>query len=142
MNQVPPNAAGTRSTRKNTAPKSVVFKNVSLGVAGVISSIAIPLLVMYFSHAEKTKEINRGFVELAIKILSQPATDEQKSLRMWAISLINHYSEVQLPIDAIAALQVQPIVTGKLSGCGPVGDAVSDAQTRENRLKNRTVPPL
>src|SRR5262249_28354981 len=86
------------------------FRNIALGMAGVISSILIPALGLYYTSRDKEREVSRGFVEIATKILSDKPTNENRPLREWAIALIDHYSAIGLPPDASDALLTdQPI---------------------------------
>lgn len=48
--------------------RSETFKNIALGISGVLSSILIPLVGFYYAEKQKDKEIDKGFVELGIKI--------------------------------------------------------------------------
>jgi hypothetical protein len=77
---------------------------VALGIAGIISSVLIPLLGLYYTSRDKEREVAQGFVEVATKILSDKPTDDNKPLREWAISLIDNYSAVPLPAEARNAL--------------------------------------
>lgn len=88
------------------------FRNVALGLAGVLSSILIPLLGFYFTERDKQREVAKDFVEIAIKILSEKPSEDNKALRQWAISLINSYSTIPLTGDASKSLlNNQPIFT-------------------------------
>jgi|SRR5215472_781595 len=88
------------------------FRNVALGLAGVLSSILIPLLGFYFTEHDKQREVAKDFVEIAIKILSEKPSEDNKPLRQWAISLINSYSTIPLTGDASKSLlNNQPFFT-------------------------------
>jgi lysozyme len=93
--------------------RSERFRNIALGIAGVVSSVLIPLLGLYYTTRDKDREVSKGFVEIATKILSENPTDGNKPLREWAIALIDNYSSVPLPSDARnALLSKQPIFGG------------------------------
>jgi GH25 family lysozyme M1 (1,4-beta-N-acetylmuramidase) len=119
---------GFVAPRNHTSP-SEHFRNVALGLAGVISSILIPLLGFYFTGRDKQREVSKDFVEIAIKILSDNPTKENKPLRQWAISLINSYSTIQLTRDATNSLLTdQPIFTAP-AGTGNISpDALQKLQ--------------
>lgn len=98
------------------------FKNYSIGVAGVISSILIPLVIAYFTYTQKNKEndansllkdkeIAKSYIELGTKILSTTPDSSMSdtSLRSWAVVLINHYSEIKLPAQVKQDLITTPI---------------------------------
>lgn len=46
------------------------------------------------TQAIKEREIQGKFVELAVGILSEPPTEENKNIRNWSIDVINEYSGV------------------------------------------------
>jgi len=104
------------------------FKNVALGVAGVL----IPLLGFYFSYLQhskdiqisemekkneqtldsmqknqefrlsalqKDKEISKNYIELGITILSSKPTPGSDSLRTWAVKVVNKYSDTDLKLN-------------------------------------------
>jgi hypothetical protein len=91
------------------------LKNTLLGVAALVSSIAIPLVGIYYTNmqkneelksalqrlgieqAQKGKELGKNFIELGTKILSEKPAENTEPLRGWAIDLINHYGEVRIP---------------------------------------------
>jgi GH25 family lysozyme M1 (1,4-beta-N-acetylmuramidase) len=86
----------------------------------VLSSILIPLVGYYYAERQKDKEIDKGFVELGIKILSENPTAESKPLREWAIALINNYSEVKLSESAQQLIvEKAPLVTSGDRGISP-----------------------
>lgn len=90
--------------------RSENFRNIALGFAGIISSILIPLLGLYYTSRDKEREVSKGFVDIATRILSDKPTKENKPLRQWAIALIDNYSTVKLPDEARQALlENQPI---------------------------------
>jgi lysozyme len=100
---------------KSESSRSERFRNVALGIAGIISSVLIPLIGLYYTSRDKEREVSKDFVEIATKILAAPPKegDEQdEALRKWAIALINHYSAVTLPDAAQNTLLNQPIYGG------------------------------
>lgn len=99
--------------------RSETFKNIALGISGVLSSILIPLVGFYYAEKQKDKEIDKGFVELGIKILSEDPKPENQPLRAWAISLVNNYSEVKLDETAQQLLEKVPLVTSGGHGLPP-----------------------
>jgi GH25 family lysozyme M1 (1,4-beta-N-acetylmuramidase) len=93
--------------------RSEHFRNIALGTAGIISSVLIPLIALYYTSRDKEREVSKGFVEIATKILSDKPTDDNKPLREWAIALIDNYSSVTLSDEARKALlNKQPIFEG------------------------------
>ena len=73
------------------------LKILSVVLVTVIIPLAIALTGNWYATALKDKEIQTKYVELAISILSQQPTDDNKSVREWAVQIINYYSAV--PID-------------------------------------------
>jgi lysozyme len=94
----------TPSSAEAKTSGSERFRNIALGLAGIISSVLIPLIGFYYTSRDKEREVSKGFVEIATKILSDKPTDDNKPLREWAIALIDNYSAVRLPDDARSAL--------------------------------------
>lgn len=114
------------------------FKNVALGVAGVISSVAIPIVGIYITdeqnrrtleatNRDKEREIaaNKAlkegesaqkYIELGIRILSEKPLSENDPVRKWAIEIVNQYSDVKLSPEARSALQTAPFFdSGKIT---------------------------
>jgi lysozyme len=103
------------------------FRNIALGIAGLISSVAIPLVGFYFTdqqnrrsqvteqadksqetaarQAEQEREVARKFVELGIKILSDKPLSPNDPVRSWAIDVVNRYSAVPLTEKTQEALE-------------------------------------
>jgi lysozyme len=69
-------------------------------LAGIIASVLVPLLGLHYSNAQKQKEMNKGFLELGIKILSDAPSAKNRPLRKWAVALVNSNSSIKLPDDA------------------------------------------
>ena len=73
-------------------------------VSLVTASLMIPLVVAYLGNAvskdQKDKEIGVRYVELAAGILRTEPNPQTKALREWAVSVIDHYSQVPLPKEA------------------------------------------
>jgi lysozyme len=92
------------ATETNSETNSEKFKNITIGLASVIASILIPLLGLYYSNQQKEKEINKDFLELGIKILSDTPSDKNIALRKWAVDLINTSSTIQIPPEAETVL--------------------------------------
>ena len=91
------------------------FKDIALGSAGLISSVAIPAVGLLLAHIQKDKEVSlantqknqeleKGYVELGIRILSDPPKPESQELRKWAVKLINAHTQIQLDGKAASAV--------------------------------------
>lgn len=91
------------NSSKKEAPKesaSSKFKNIALGIAGVISSILIPIVGYLFTQNQNNKEIEKSYIELGVKILSQDPKPGTENIRTWAVGLINKHSDIKLEGDA------------------------------------------
>ena len=79
----------------------------------LIATLAIPVVLAFvansFSKDQKEKEIGMRYVELAVQILRSEPNSETKALRTWAISIIDHYSQVPLPAEAKNELEFQQL---------------------------------
>ena len=70
----------------------------------VLGTVLIPLVIAYASNeytsAIKHNEIGQRYVALAVGILSKPPTDSTMHTRAWAVKVVDHYSGVQMSVDA------------------------------------------
>jgi hypothetical protein len=69
-------------------------------IRDVISTILIPLIIFIVGNSLTTSlkrlEIEANFVQLALEILREEPSVNNKNLREWATKVINNYSEVKL----------------------------------------------
>lgn len=79
----------------------------------VIASLTVPVVVAVvgnsYSKEQKDKEIGVRYVELAVEILRAAPSTDNKALRTWAISIVDHYSVLPLPKEAQAELQFEQL---------------------------------
>ena len=79
----------------------------------VIASLTVPVVVAVvgnsYSKEQKDKEIGVRYVELAVEILRAAPSPDNKALRTWAISVVDHYSVLPLPKEAQAELQFEQL---------------------------------
>jgi len=79
----------------------------------VIASLTVPVVVTVvgnsYSKEQKDKEIGVRYVELAVEILRAAPSPDNKALRTWAISVVDHYSVLPLPKEAQAELQFEQL---------------------------------
>jgi hypothetical protein len=72
---------------------------IAKSIANIIAVVGIPSVVLVvgnlFSKSIKEREIQSRFVELAVNILRE-VSPEMKSLRAWALQVIDKYSGVPL----------------------------------------------
>jgi hypothetical protein len=75
----------------------------------IIASLALPIVLAvlgyWFNDSLKSRELNVKYVEIAVNVLSQPPSEETKSLRLWAIDLINMHAAVKID-DALREVLV------------------------------------
>lgn len=66
----------------------------------ILGAVALPVVLavlgFWFNDSLKSRELNVKYVEIAVNVLSQPPSDETKSLRLWAINLINEHASVKI----------------------------------------------
>jgi hypothetical protein len=96
----------------------------------VASALLIPLAIAFvgnvYSQAIKEREVQGEFVKLSVDILKQPPTEGTKSLREWAIRVINRYSGVSLSEEAKRELETVPLLS--LRQLGDIGSDVAESQ--------------
>ncbi len=70
----------------------------------MITSVLIPIVMLYLGHIYKEVEIRQGihekYVIMAIDILHEPPTPERAELRKWAIKVLDRYSEIPIHLEA------------------------------------------
>jgi hypothetical protein len=69
-------------------------------IAGLIASVLIPIVVVVigneYSATIRYSENSVQYTELAIKVLDNQPTEENRNLRLWAIDILNQYSGVNI----------------------------------------------
>jgi hypothetical protein len=79
----------------------------------VIATVTVPVVVAVvgnsYSREQKEKEIGVRYVELALEILRTAPGADNKALRTWAISVVDHYSALPLPKEAQTELQFEQL---------------------------------
>jgi hypothetical protein len=89
-------------------------------VAKIIATLLVPVVLatagIYYNNAmrekeqlQKDKEISLKNIEIAVAILNAKPTNDNQSLRDWAIKTINKYSETKLSPKAIKLLKERPL---------------------------------
>ena len=89
----------------------------------MIASIAIPGAGLWLGYiqkekevivanAQKDKEVQKSYVELGIRVLSDPPNPESEPLREYAVTLINAHSDVKLGGAAKSAIVNKVALTG------------------------------
>ena len=77
--------------------------------SGVIASVFIPAVLALIGHwsseAIRSREIAVKYTELAVDILTKPATPGSEDLRGWSIDVISRYSGVSMNNEARSYLK-------------------------------------
>ncbi|MDP2850672.1 MAG: hypothetical protein Q8O20_06315 [Sulfuricurvum sp.] len=99
-------------------PENEPLHKIAQSWATTASLILIPLVLGYMANsyqAEMSRQkLNSDYVALAINILKEDPTQKNKALRIWAINIIDNYSEVKLNLGAREGLiEHTPIITSK-----------------------------
>jgi peptidoglycan LD-endopeptidase CwlK len=100
----PTSAKGSKNNRFLRRGRFVQFRDLAVGISSVISAVAIPVVGYWVSAALKNKEIEGQFVELAVNILKEEPSANQRNLRKWATEVINKNSGVALSEEATSDL--------------------------------------
>ena len=98
-----PDPKGSQVAEPGRSHSSLLEK--ALAVATVLMPFAVVLVGNCYSSAIARRDSNVRLTELAAGILRSPATIEARSLRAWAVEVINRYSEVPIPKETGAALR-------------------------------------
>jgi hypothetical protein len=85
------------------------IKVLSLVIATVTVPVVVALVGNSYSKEQKDKEIGVRYVELALEILRTAPSPDNKALRTWAISVVDHYSVLPLPKEAQTELQFEQL---------------------------------
>lgn len=85
-------------------------------MAEAAGAIGIPLIVvlvgLIINSSLKNQESGTKLIEVAIEILkSQPKNNQDKSIRSWAIDVVDRYSDIKIGSRMREALQGEPIYT-------------------------------
>jgi hypothetical protein len=69
-----------------------------------LATVAVPVVVIWVGHmltnAMKSREVSQKYVQLAIEILREKRSVESQTLRIWAVEVIDRFSEIPLPDNA------------------------------------------
>jgi hypothetical protein len=87
--------------------KSVMHKDIwdkLSSITGLMASVLIPIVVVVvaneYSATIKYAENSVKYTELAIKVLDNKPTEENRNLRLWAIDVLNEYSGININEEA------------------------------------------
>lgn len=85
------------------------LKVLSTVAATVLIPLVIAIVSQSYTAAIKSNEIGVKYVELALSILRAPPDPQTENLRAWAVSVIDHHSEVPISGPAQGELQKQDL---------------------------------
>lgn len=101
------------------------------------TGIAIPVVLLLlgnnFSSVIKEKELKMQYVDLAVQILQQEPSEENKNIRNWAIEVINKYSNI--PINSETRKELKNI---KIIPSQKFQSIIMDPKTFETLNKSTT----
>lgn len=111
-------------------------------VANIFGIVAIPVVTLVvgnsYTKAIKEREIQSKFVELAVGILSEEPSEENKNIRNWSIDVINQYSGVEISketrTDLIDKIQLTPLSGRSISDITP-----PQLETGELKIKDHFI---
>lgn len=72
------------------------LKVVSTLLATVFIPVVLGLVGHWYTAALKDREIQSRYIELAINILNEEPSDQNKKVRSWAARIIDKYSEIKI----------------------------------------------
>jgi hypothetical protein len=94
------------------------------GIAALLGAVAIPVVIAYVGNAHnaalKEQELRAQYVEIAVSILTDAATEESGSVREWAIDVINSYSDIPMTEETQRYLLTKelPLSRGRFTQAG------------------------
>lgn len=102
-------------------PWWVMFRDVAVGGAAIIGSVAIPLAGLEAADRQHQQQLARQYVELGVDILKAPDASKKPELTAWAIRIVN--ANGQIPLSPEAARQLSttkiPVAVACVTEPGP-----------------------
>jgi hypothetical protein len=95
---------------KQLSPRWEKLRVIAFVLASVLTPVVIAVVGQTFSKAEKEREIGVRYVELATNILRTEPKQSTRALRSWAVSVIDHYSEVPLSKQVRNELELEQLM--------------------------------
>lgn len=93
-------AEPTPTAEPNPVPDKFVWVRAAAAVLASVAAASIPivavLITSQYAAITKNSERDTQFIEMAIGILSDKPTDENRVLRSWAVRVIRHRSDPEL----------------------------------------------
>ena len=69
-------------------------------LVAAFAAVAVPVVLgvvgQLYAHSLKERDVQAQFVELGVRILQEPPTEQNRNLRTWAIEVLNRYSGVPI----------------------------------------------
>lgn len=92
--------------------KSEDVKNWAVGLAAVVSSIALPAVGLIFSRDQSRADFGLRNLDLATRVLTSTVDRPQsEEIRAWAVGVVRQYSTVPLSPQAGTQLAELPVRT-------------------------------
>lgn len=84
-------------------------------LVNAIGAVAIPLIIFFagsmISTSLRDREAQTKLIEISINILkTKPGNEEDKAIRMWALEVLDRFSEVKMSQEQKAILSSKPII--------------------------------
>lgn len=96
-----------------TAPLSASWEKAKT-ISVIVSSLALPVVIAVlgnsWTQAAKQQELGARYVELAIGILKAAPTNDTRTMRLWSISILDHFSPVAIPLSAKSELELGRLI--------------------------------
>lgn len=110
-------------------------------VATSLGVLLIPVAVAYLGATiDKSRTRDEKILELAINILSRPASEETRGVRAWSVNVLNAYSPIPLPpresANLIEKFELYPKVGPVTYGLVGVGSGIKVSKNKILLLKS------
>ncbi|MDZ7691653.1 MAG: N-acetylmuramoyl-L-alanine amidase [Balneolaceae bacterium] len=94
----------------------------------MLAAVLVPLVIGVIGHlinqSIKSNELSLNYIRLAVGILKEEPKPSTKNLRIWAIDVVNNYSDVKLSTDARRELQESPLPLIESTDSNPLTERV------------------
>lgn len=115
----------TEKQAKDAWDKFQILSSLLIAIVIAVVGWCINSTLQSREIALKNREVNVKLVEVAIGILQTKPDDAHKDTRMWAIAVMEKYSEIPFSPQAIQELKTNSLPVGKLL-IGAGGDVMLD----------------
>jgi hypothetical protein len=82
-------------------------------ISTIVATIAVPVLIAFFGWLIQSRiadqSVQRDYVQMALSVLSKPATEKDQALRAWAVKVLSKSSPVPFSAKVEHRLESAPI---------------------------------